>query len=200
MHNQHFAVPDELTIQVSDGPFREVRLWYDGHGAVLAALGVALSGAGERLAYTWVGLRAVEDQVEAWTSCSSLTGTDQATAAAAFAATLVAGAFRDAVVLEHAAGNPTPAARIPHHRRQQSGPERCIIRYLARRQSERGPGWGCQVSRRELQDAGVLKRGANVTGYFVTYHKGQRPDPERLQRLAGAGIITGEPLLPGPGD
>jgi hypothetical protein len=190
VHNQHFAIPDELTLQVSDGPFREVRLWSDGHGAMLAALGLALPGAEERLAYTWVGLRAVADQVEAWTSCSSLAGADpEETATAAFAATLVAGAFRDAAVLEVV---PCGADRAANQPAVSAAPRsgRCQIRYLARRAYERGTGWGpVTAGRTQLQAAGVLKRVAQVRGYFVRYQQGQVPDPERLQRLAGAGIV-----------
>jgi hypothetical protein len=45
------------------------------------------------------------------------------------------------------------------------------------------------AGRTQLQAAGVLKRVAQVRGYFVRYQQGQVPDPERLQRLAGAGIV-----------
>jgi hypothetical protein len=193
VHNQVYPVPDELTLQVSQGPFQEVRLWYDGHGRLLGALGVKLPNG--RTGYAWVGLSAVEDRVEARVSFCRFAEDvvdPEAATAAAVAATLVAGAFRDAVVLEMVARDPEAAPANPNVRLDLPRPGRCTIRYLARRVSMPGGGWGPRVARSTLQDAGALKKGVTISGYFITYHKGQQPDPERMLRLADAGIAIPE--------
>lgn len=192
VHNQTFPVPDGLTIQLSDRAIREVKLWYDGHGFLLAALGFVLPEGGADLQYVWVGLHAVEDIVNVQVSFCHFNMDEEIdspqVSLCAQLVTLVAAAFRDATVLEQVDSssdslneNKISALGVGVH--QAAG-----IYYLARREYQIKEGWMARSSRTALRDAGVLRRITDVRGYFICYKHGQVPNKERMEQLHAAGL------------
>lgn len=203
--NQRFPVPDGLCIQVSDHEVQEVRLWYDGHGTLIAAVGVMIECVDsdeEELSYLWIQLEAFEGIVKANVSFCKFSPDahedDPHLPLSTLITTVVAAAFRDAVVLEEFDYStdrepPTPGKSSPFPSKGNDSQNPFLFaRRKYRHRLEQESGWMNRASNESLRDAGVIKKNVVVEGYFVTYYKGQRPDPARQEKLKEMGIIIPE--------